>query len=238
MKIIHVWQHGGKLSADTAIRNAVARATWEKVYTSGNWVERRLDDNVLTRTSATEIPGEKMEFPFLHDLFRYACFGSPNDQIIVYTNADNLMAENIEERLMEMFNAGIPAIHGSRRDFKEMESPIHYSEYEKGEHYAGTDLVAFRAGWWRKHVGEMPDMCLASESWDHVMRELINLRGGQEIKLALAHNWHPSFWEVNRLTLPVNIYNRNLARAFLKKHNLPLLELSFSEPQLSTQKYK
>lgn len=220
MKIIHVWQHGGKLSADTARRNAVARATWEKVYASlpGQIIERRLDDNILTRTAKDVVQNETRDFPFIHDILRYGCFGEPNDTVILMTNADSCLAESLGEKILSL--NGQPA-HGHRHDFARLEGPIHDDEIAKGDFYPGSDIFVFTAGWWRKHVGEFPDMIQGAECYDKILRSLILKYGGEELKNMVYHELHDNPWKSQRMTLPSNIYCRNLARTWLKKNNLP-----------------
>lgn len=234
-RIIHVWQHGGKLSPDTARRNSIARQTWEQVYAKGGWEERGLSDNVLTRTADKVVPRETRDFPFIKDILRYACFGCPDEQVICFTNADTCLAESLGDRIREAISRGVQALHGHRVDFPRIDSPIHESEYSKGTPYPGTDLVIFTAGWWRRNVHDYPDLIMGCEIWDRVMRELIKKTKGEEIKLACAHEKHASLWEAQRMTLPSNIYCRNLARTWLKKNNLPLEEIDFFERPLEAK---
>src|SRR6478736_5907577 len=174
MKIIHVWQHGGKLSEDTRRRNAIARQTWEQVYATGNWVERRLDDNILTRTAKDVVPGETRDFPFIHDLLRYACFGAPNDQVICFTNADTCLAQGLTEEILALNGQ---AAHMHRHDFARLDGPIHDDEISKGDFYPGSDGFIMTAGWWRKHAGEFPDLIQGAETYDKILRSLILKHG-------------------------------------------------------------
>lgn len=229
MNIIHVWQHGGKLSPDTARRNSVARQTWEQVYAKGGWEERRLDDNILTRTADKVVPRETRDFPFIKDILRYACFGCPDEQVICFTNADTCLASNLTEKILQL--AGKPA-HGHRHDFKRLDGPIHDDEIAKGDFYVGSDIFIMTAGWWRKHVSEFPDLIQGAETYDKILRALILKHGGTELVNQCYHELHGNPWKEQRMTLPSNIYCRHLARTWLKKNNLPLEELDFFEAAL------
>lgn len=231
---LHVWQHGGFLSEDTKRRNALARRSWENAYATGNWVERRLDDNVLTRNAANTIPGETKEWPFIKDILRYGCFAVPDDQIIVFTNADTVFSATITDRLTKLFADGAKAVHAHRRDFPKLDRLLMDDEIAQGAHYQGSDLFAFYASWWRAHAAEFPDMVMGAESWDHIMREMVKKYYGVELVNAIYHERHESFWEKpgNRENLPANRYGRTLARDWLRKNKLPLKELDFHEEPL------
>lgn len=234
-KIIHVWQHSGRLSDDAKRRNSLARESWLKAYSTGHWIERRLDDNILTRTADKVIQGETRALPFIKDILKYGIFGVPNDQIICFTNADTIFSLTITEKILQLFSDGAIAIHGHRKDFPRLDYLLSDEDIPKGEHYIGTDIFCFSAGWWRQHANEFPDMVAGSEGFDRILRDMIKKYHGPEIMNAIYHERHESPWERERLTRPSNIWNRNLARKWLKANNLPLEELEFPEPQPQTK---
>jgi hypothetical protein len=65
-----------------------------------------------------------------------------------------------------------------------------------------------------------PDMLMGRESWDNVMRNLMRRNAhvtGCELEHAIWHEWHDSYWIVNR-TSPGNAHNRRLMSDWLGKY--------------------
>ena len=87
-----------------------------------------------------------------------------------------------------------------------------------GEWFAGTDLVAFTKRWWLEHGSEFPDMVLACECWDLVMRNLIKIHGGIELFEAIYHEIHHAwwYWSDNFKNNPGNHWNRKLSTEFFR----------------------
>lgn len=222
--IVHVYQERVEVDPETERRNTVAKATWK----SQGWVERWFNDNHFVRHAGNTIKGEKKDFPYIRDILRLGCLGLRDTDILVFTNADTCVAHNFTEKALELLET-YPALHCHRRDFGRLEEPINDNLIPTGAHYPGSDAFVFTAGWWRKHHSDFPDLVMGVEVWDKIMRQLVVKTAGGELKDAIYHEWHPSFWEQNRLTNPSNIYCRNLAREWLKKNNLPLEELNFTE---------
>lgn len=227
-KILHVWQHGGFLSEDTKRRNALARLSWENAYAMGNWVERRLDDNMLLRTASRALSGEARDLPYIKDILRYGCFAVPDECYIVFTNADSILSATINEKLTEALS-NCEAVFGARRDFPKLDRLLHDDEIKKGKLYPGSDIFVFTAGWWRGHQKEFPDMISGCEAWDKIMRHLVKKHRGVEIENAVYHQMHTPRWIVEKQTSPANRHNRQLARKWLKDNKLPLEELDFYE---------
>jgi hypothetical protein len=87
----------------------------------------------------------------------------------------------------------------------------------------GSDLYAFRVGWWRRFGAEMPDMLLGREAWDPILRLLIDeTHPGRNPTLydLIYHEKHASIWENpnNKRTLGSQLHNINLARRWMRGH--------------------
>jgi hypothetical protein len=171
------------------------------------------------------VPDETKRIPMIKDMLRLACVGRDDSDVLVLTNTDTCVATNLLQRIQ----GTLPA-YAYRNDFTRLDSPISDDEIANGHKYAGCDLFVIRVGWWRKNHELFPDMILGREGWDKILRELIKLSGGRELKSCIYHERHSSFWEnphnLNRD--PSNLRNRLLARNWLIERNMPLEELEFT----------
>lgn len=92
------------------------------------------------------------------------------------------------------------------------------ADFVKANPYAGHDLTAFRAGWWREFREYMPDMVIAAEAWDPVVRQLIDETNppGTVLQDLISHERHGSYWEnpAHRYKLKMQLHNLALAKGF------------------------
>lgn len=167
------------------------------------------------------------KFPYLKDLFDAACAGRNDDDIVVFTNADIGVVTDACFRIavaLQLADAG----YSFRRDLHKQVVAVPKDEDLLFWHqYCGTDLFFFRVGWWRDNKDEMPDMIPAREAWDPVLRVLITDTHEPNQQLAVPNLcWHErhggnnGYWEnpANRYTLPGQIHNLRLAKAFMLRH--------------------
>jgi len=216
-EIVHVYQKMPWATGDEKRRNDLAAKTWEVI----SCVDLGLDDNCFVRSSAEVIPGETRRIPMIKDILRLACVGRNDESVLLFTNTDTCVANNLIQRL----EGTLPA-YSYRRDFKRIDEPLPYDRISAGAKYAGCDFFAMRVGWWRRNHHLFPDMVLGRHSWDRIMRELIKSAGGREIEDLIYHEWHPSLWEGHGLhTDPSNLRNCKLAREWLLERKMPLEEL-------------
>lgn len=145
--------------------------------------------------------------------------------IVVFSNADLCLAPDACLRIiaaLQINNAG----YAFRKDaYYPITRPPTMDEIEQGTDYAGADLFFFRARWWAQWRKAMPDMVLAREGWDCILRHLIEETNPHK-PLALVnmclHEKHPNGWEDPRIryTLKGQIHNLALAKAFLKQRGV------------------
>ncbi len=209
--IYHAYTEYAPSDPDTARRMRIAQSTWPRQP----WKELPIRDSDLPRL--WEERGRK--FPYVRDVFDAACEGANDDDIVVYTNADIMVrgdtCTKIAERLQE-----IDACYCYRRDFHHrVDSPVPDKDFEKGLDYAGSDLAAFRVIWWRAYRDLFPDMVIAAEAYDPVLRQLIdesNLTGNPVLRDLTCHERHGSYWEnpAHRYKLHMQLHNLGLAKAF------------------------
>jgi len=194
----------------------IARRTWKELQ----WQERPIKDSDLPRLYKAD--GKSL--PFMKDVFDLGVKDAADREICVFTNDDIQIHFStpyaIAARLQET-----DACYCFRRDFPPGRTePVPYKDYISGHDYPGSDLYAFRAGWWRRVRGQMPDMILANEAWDAVLRCLIDMtnRGKQTgMKDLIAHEKNgASWWErpENRYTLHGQKHNLTQAYHWFRKH--------------------
>ena len=219
-KIVHVWSDYLSVPCDpeTERRNAFARETWADAYKSGNWVPHRVTK--VGRTSQSAF-GDTRDLPFVKDMLRQAMDLCQKNDIVLLTNADICLMPDIESQVVEAVSrAG--ACHAARWNFagrltKKLKTA---EELKKGVWFAGTDLVAFTKEWLEQHLDEFPDIVLACECWDLVMRNLIKVYSGIELHEAIYHEIHQAYWYKPQhfKTNPGNEHNRKLSESWFNKY--------------------
>jgi len=215
-----VWSDtlGESLSADTQRRNALARSTWEPLLkTRQGWMEH----HVTSVSRSSRDFGDTRTLPFIHDMVEQAVAKTrkPTD-VIVLINADICLTPwgaDAIERAVEKYGA----CHCTRLNFpRPMRVVTHRSQLTGGLWFAGTDMVAFSVKWWTEHKAEFPDMVLACECWDLVMRNLINITGGVDVPDAIYHEVHDNYWYDGARSrpreFPGNAHNQRLSKIFFE----------------------
>lgn len=215
-----VWSDtlGEPLSADAQRRNAFARSTWQPLLQSRKgWVEHHVTE--VSRTSRDF--GDTRTLPFIHDMVEQAVAKTrkPTD-VVILINADICLTPwgaDAVERAVEKYGA----CHCTRLNFpRPMREVKHRSQLTGGIWFAGTDLVAFSVKWWTEHKAEFPDMVLACECWDLVMRNLINITGGVDVPDAIYHEIHDNYWydgpRAKPREFPGNAHNQRLSKIFFE----------------------
>jgi hypothetical protein len=207
--IYHVFSDYIPRHPDTKRRMLVARRTWARQP----WTEIPVPDlNV-------RLYQDKMgKVPHVKDLIETGVSGKSNDDIIVFTNSDICVSSDCSFKIVMALQA-IDAGYCFRRDFRRLEHPIPDSMIHTGYQYCGSDLYAFRVGWWRAYGHEFPDMLLGREAWDSVLRLIIeetHPKQNPTLHNLIYHERHGSVWEnpANRRTIPSQLFNINLARSF------------------------
>jgi len=205
--IWHVWSEFTG-DAETERRKALARDTWMEEYRHG-WETLPL----LVPLRDSRSIGDDRAMPFVRDLADRVVGEKPTD-IIALSNADVCFAPGLTGWILDT----VPrhgAAHTHRWDFKRLNRPlVNEAEVQRGEWYPGSDAFFFTVAWWRQHRAEYPDMILGREQCDEVLRQLVKRHGGIEIKAAIYHEAHESFWKQpeNHGPNEGNRHNRRLAR--------------------------
>jgi len=207
--IYHAFSDYTPANPDTKRRMRLAKITWG----TQPWIEIPIHDHQVRMYQ-----DHKGSVPYVKDLLQIAIAEKENDDIIVFTNADICVSSNCAFKITMGLHA-IDAVYCFRRDFQKLIGVIPDSMIPKGAHYVGSDLYAFRVGWWRTYKNEFPDMLLGREGWDSILRLLIedtHPNQNPTLQNLIYHERHGSVWEnpVNRRTIPSQIHNINLGRKF------------------------
>jgi len=217
MPIFHLYSLYNPPDPETQRRHRVAQLTW----TRQPWEPMGVSNDQLQR----QWQEERRSFPYIRDLFDYSISGQDPETIICYTNSD-IMVRGDCCLLLSAVMQGTDACYSYRRDFQHrIEKPIEDCDYEKGLPYAGSDLFAFRVGWWRTNRGLMPDMILGFEAYDPVLRllaERTNPKSQVHLPDVICHERHGTLWENHRkrYRLRAQLHNLALAKSFFRSNGV------------------
>lgn len=210
--IYHVFTDYAPADPETARRNRTAQSTWPRQ----SWQPLPVRDADLPRMWLER----GRAFPYIRDVLDIGVEKADPEDIIIYTNADIMVRGDCCAKVSEALQT-VDACFSYRRDFHHrIESPVPDRDFEKGYDYPGSDLEAFRAGWWRHWRGEMPDMLIGAEAYDPVLRELImetnHHNAACVLRDVICHERHASYWEnpAHRYKLKSQWHNIGLAKAF------------------------
>jgi hypothetical protein len=161
--------------------------------------------------------------PFITDLIDHGdeVCANPED-IISVSNSDVGCIHGITGYILDRVRANGCAFAHRHDSAGRIDEPIISEATVRADlqWYPGSDWFWMTKAWWTAHRAEMPDMVLGREYWDAVLRQIMKRSGGQDIPFSVWHEKHPNGWEHPSLreTLPGNVHNRDLARAWFA-HN-------------------
>lgn len=214
--IHHAYSRYQPSDADTIRRTAVAQSSWR----AQPWIDCGVDDDLLPRAWIES--GRRL--PYLRDVIDIACREKSESDIVIFTNADIGVVSSCCAAIVVTLQSA-DACYAFRRDFKRLDQPPPDATVASGSDYPGSDLKAFRVGWWIRHGSSLPDMILAAEGWDAVFRVLIestNRNTQVSVPNIIWHERHASRWEQprHRYTLGMQLHNLRLAWSWLAARGL------------------
>jgi hypothetical protein len=162
--------------------------------------------------------------PYLNHIFdNTAKFAMPEDYLC-YTNSDICPIIHFEHRMHQLFeDPRRSALVLTRQTFPSAYMPEPpFSEIRNGKSDNGVDGLIVKKAWWLKYGSFFPRMLVGRESWDTVMRALVQesqpslSAGDVEIPYTLAHEEHDPYWRdsINRRTNPGQRYNLQTAKNY------------------------
>lgn len=197
-------------------RNQNAQLTWHWGSAADkNWnVVWYSPDPVFT---SKEI-GDTRQVPYINDLLGYA-FQKPDEDIIVWSNLDISLVPEAARVIRRKLETG-PCCFARRVDVDNARKVLFRSDLHHMTTHGGTDLFAFRAGWWKANHQLMPRMFIACEAFDFVLRRImLAQRPLAEITPTICyHEKHDAFWakDENVKENPAQAHNRKLAVEWCK----------------------
>ncbi len=216
MAIFHLFSKWSPQDPEAVRRHKLAQSSWLNQC----WIEKPVLDSELTRLWSEE----DRSLPYVKDLLNAACDSQHDDTIVCFTNSDLIVRSDAAMMIASKLQQ-TDAAYAFRFDFHhKLDRVPRDNEFHQGHMYPGTDLVAFRVGWWRLYSKLLPDFILAHEAWDCVMRHLIceTNPGDNELVGIACHERHGTFWEnpANRYRLRGQQHNLGLAKVFFKQRGI------------------
>jgi len=213
-RMIHVWSkyHITNLSAHK--RHTMAKLTWEREM--AGWLDLPLEDSSFDRNARTDFNDLKSA-PYVTDMINKAMTKANLWDIVVLTNDDTCVTPNLT-RIVKDVLAGCGACWGARREHKLINHAMTATELMTGRKHVGADIFCFTKEWWMQYGHNMPDMLMAFENWDYVLRTIINEHGGREIDGLCYHEIHQGGWLKNR-DIPAAKHNQRMGGEFYNQRN-------------------
>lgn len=211
--MVHCWSQRPRWGSDKR-RHEVAFKSWLREYDTGHWFPCEIDEAQLPRTSKSALRDSR-KLPFLRDLLDIAARAAQPDDLLIYSNDDNVFSPGLTDTLLALTT---PA-WAHRMEFVRLPVQPTCLDIVTARKHPGSDLFAIPPLWWAKHRDEMPDMVIGCEAVDLIMRKLMRLTGGVELHAAIAHEEHQSWWLSHRSD-PGERHNVRLAEEWLAKRGL------------------
>lgn len=215
--------------------------SWETLYETGQLIPAH---RWAYPRNAKDTLGDPRPLPYLKDQLEMAVLQCKPEDIILWTNDDNIIHPDLPGYLQYHL-----ACHGPCSIFRtEFRGPVPSLELSaenfgkrSTEKHIGRDGFAFTKSFLEDHWDEIGDYCLAASMWDVAMACFIRLRAygikttnqniwqqilPAEIPLGyMGHFAHQSAWAVNQNLSPANRWNGELFKNFAAKY-LPDLNVT------------
>lgn len=186
-----------------------ARHSWGNVGNEDPMWQTVIHELHNTQRNSSDL-GDSRRLPYLKDVIDRGYSKAGQDDYVVLTNADSCLPIETPHAIRAAL-AQAPCAYSPRIDVNEWKT-YGWVDLAGKPTYAGTDLFAFRASWWTENRDRMPDMLLACEGWDFVLRKLMQTSGGIQIEPPVVyHERHDAFWSRHREN-PGQKYNCELGR--------------------------
>lgn len=218
---------------ESSQRIVAARKTWREIQ--GNDPRYRIVNHVPQhgQRSSCDI-GDPRGVPYVKDVLARGLKGAGDDDIVMLTNSDVCLiptgANAIRRKLQRM-----ECCYSRRLGVDEIGLKLTAEHLMQGGNrimpdvegiypYAGIDLFAARAGWWRKYFDDLPDMFLGCEDWDRCIQAImLNDEPNAEMNPPIIwHVRHDPFWHKpeNINSNPAQLHNRRLGSSCCSREDL------------------
>lgn len=198
------WHKVGRKDVD---RYAFARTTWSDSYFTGKMRPCPVFDWEMPR-NGTDVGDAPL--PYFKDIFDLAAENCST--IILFTNSDICFDKSIIDQITRSVSRD-GCWYGQRIDCSDATVKPNLNS----KPFCGADAFAFSPDWWRKNRDRAPDLLLAREGWDAVMKLLMQKSGFKPLLPVCWHQVHANVYDESKVAaLPGQIHNRTLVSTWMK----------------------
>lgn len=232
-RIFHLVDRHEESDQRTLNRKMTCWASWDTMYETGALIPCHCWSYPRNAKSI----GDERALPYFRDLLLFGMGQCSDEDIILWTNDDNLILPDLPNYLLYHIAVHQGPCSIFRTEFRSVPS-LKLSAYDFGNHstekHIGRDGFAFQKKWLVEHWDEIPDVILAASDWDIQMACIIrNFYGITSVNANLSaqilpaeipngytgHIAHHSAWNTANVdTVPSNVHNRALFREYASKH--------------------
>lgn len=238
--IWHSVERHNDLNSKSLARKQEAWLSWDTLYRGGEVVPAHYWEPY--ERSASKTLGDPRDLPFLKDVLHYAMMQAADDDIIMFTNDDNILHPELPD-IVRLHCSLHGCVCSQRCEFKQSVPKLtepHSVFASRSEFHMGRDLFAFTKRYIIQKWDEIPDMVLGCSDWDLMMACMVRLQWGIQTTRPnleksmwpcelnrgyVIHRYHTPFW-ANRGyedSAPGQLHNRQLFRNWAQKY-LPSLK--------------
>lgn len=198
-----------------------ARGTWEVIQRiDGHW--KMAWFNTAGRRSSRDL-GDTRRVPYINDILDYGVALAADEGYVCWSNLDVCLVPETAAVIRHKLSRG-PCCHSRRIDVQDATVRRSRNDLTDQRPSMGSDLFAFRPEWWLKHRQEFPEMFIACEAFDFMLRWLME-QDNPDAAIwppVLYHQEHRSYWaeRENRLANPAQRHNRLVARSWCAKRGI------------------
>jgi len=240
-RVFHAVDRHDETDAKTLERKKIAQDSWNPLYESGALIPAHYWDNQYARNAKDEI-GDRRKLPYFKDLLKHTMEQMDDDDILLWSNDDNIIHPKLPEYLKFHLSVYGPcSIMRTELMGRIPSLELSPEQFDRGSRFhIGRDGFAFTKQWLVENWDKIPDFILAASDFDLVLACLIRLEYGikttgknmgEQIFPAeiprgyTGHVWHHSTWDTRDVDAVLsNIHNRKLFRVMRDKY-LPDLKL-------------
>lgn len=201
-------------------RCQTAIASWVPLYKSRALEGAHL--STILKRDARDV-GSKRALPFLRDLFEEGLSHARDEDALLWTNSDTILAPGFIPALLSRL-VYCPIVVGRRVD------------YVSGKAHPGRDVAAFLVSWLKSNWDSVPDLICGAAEIDVWMALAAREAIGRQVEAAkdllsdlhpvdippgaVKHLDHTAPWDLpeTRFSEPANIHNVIALRRWTKKH--------------------
>lgn len=230
--IWHVFEQHRVSEQSERDRREIVWQSWNNLYSQGTVKPVPLSMPYLRDSRKI---GGKRSLPYVKDVLENGLTCARDNDVIMFTNDDIILHRRLPELVFDALERW-PAVSSHRAEYGAIIGAHLVKDdpavFKSAVPHPGRDVFAFRAGWLRTHLHEIPDYLVGAPCWDTAMAAYIRHAAGfpginrtknsQCIDAELpfgfcAHIMHHAAWTINKMSDKCNAHNAALATAQLKR---------------------